>query len=172
MNKYEHGNRSEGIVLCAYLAEGFTVSVPFGAGASYDLIVDSGSRLIKVQVKTAWISNGCVIYNSERRQPGAGLPRRPYRKGEVDYFVAYCPFNTALYAVQAENHGNEGRLRLEAAKNGQAKFVRWAVDFTWEKHIEMLKNECAWHDSNVRPPAPEAGALSTELQAREADSRT
>src|SRR5215213_6508331 len=31
--------------------------------------------------------------------------------------------------------------------------------------------ECAWHDSNVRPPAPEAGALSTELQARGRHSR-
>ena len=172
MNKYEPGNPSEGIALCAYLEAGFAVSVPFAAGASYDLIVDSGSRLIKAQVKTAWISNGCVIYNSERRQPGAGLPRRPYKKGEVDFFAAYCPSNPTLYAVHGENHGNEGRLRFVAPKNGQAKFARWARDFTWERHIGMLKNRCAWHDSNVRPPAPEAGALSTELQARGADSRT
>ena len=60
MNKYEHGNRSEGVVLCAYLKAGFTVSIPFGAGASYDLIVDCGARLLKVQVKTAWLSGGVV----------------------------------------------------------------------------------------------------------------
>ena len=160
MNKYEHGNRSEGIVLCAYLEAGFTVSVPFGAGASYDLIVDSGSRLIKVQVKTAWISNGCVLYKSERRQPGAGLTRRPYIKGEVDFFVAYCPANQTLYAAPAENHGHERRLRLEPVKNGQSKLVKWAADFTWERHIEMLRNEYARQDSNLWPSAPEADALS------------
>ncbi len=64
MYKYERGNMSEGIVLCAYLNEGFTVSIPFGAGASYDLVVDADSCLLKIQVKTAWISEGCVLYKS------------------------------------------------------------------------------------------------------------
>jgi hypothetical protein len=62
MYKYERGNTSEVIVLSAYLSEGFTVSIPFGAGASYDLVVDAGFRLYKIQVKTAWISKGCVQY--------------------------------------------------------------------------------------------------------------
>src|SRR5207248_8915289 len=99
MNKYESGNRSEGMVLSAYVNAGFNVSIPFGSGASYDLIVDTGTHLFKVQVKTAWISDGCVRYKSQRRQPGAGLTRRPYKSGEVDYFVAYCPANETLYAM-------------------------------------------------------------------------
>ncbi len=167
MNKYECGNRSEGVVLCAYLKAGFVVSVPFGIGASYDLVVDTGARLFKIQVKTAWLGDGCVLYKSQRRQPGEGLTRRPYRRGEVDYFVAYCPNNETIYAVPAENHGVAGRLRLNAVKNGQMKLIKWAANYSWERHVEELRGECAWHDSNVRPPAPEAGALSTELQARE-----
>lgn len=139
MNKYEYGNDSEAVVLAASLAEGFTVSIPFGSGASYDLVVDGGSRFFKIQVKTAWISGGCVLYKSQRRQPGSGLTRRPYRSGEVDYFVAYCPANQTIYAVSSENHGVEGRLRLEPAKNGQAKFVKWATDYGWECHIEELR---------------------------------
>ncbi len=172
MYKYEYGNQSEGIVLSAYLNAGFAVSIPFGAGASYDLVVDNGSRLFKIQVKTGWISGGCVLYKSQRRQPGAGITRRPYKDGEADYFVAYCPGNGTLYAVPAERHGVEGRLRLDAVKNGQAKFVRWAADYTWERHLEELRSKYAWQESNLRPPVPETGALSTELQARKADSRT
>lgn len=171
MLKYEYGNVSEGVVLSAYLAAGFVVSVPFGTGASYDLVVDAGFRLFKIQVKTAWVSRGCVTYKSQRRQPGAGLTRRPYRNDEVDYFAVYCPANGALYAVPAENHGSAGRLRFDPVRNGQKKHVRWAADYSWERHVAELKSECAWHDSNVRPPAPEAGALSTELQARESDFR-
>ncbi len=169
MYKYEYGNLSESIVLSAYLREGFTVSLPYGSGASYDLVVDTGSRLLKIQVKTAWINKGCIQYKSQRRQSGAGLTRRPYRNGEADYFVAFCPANGNLYVVPAENHGVQGRLRINSVKNGQMKLIRWAVDFTWERHIAELRKECAWQDSNLRPPAPEAGALSTELQAREGD---
>ena len=139
MNKYEYGNNSEAVVLTAYLAAGFTVSIPFGTGASYDLIVDNGHSLFKIQVKTAWMSGGCVRYKSQRRQPGRRLTRRPYRKGEVDYFAAYCPANKTIYAVLAENHGNEGRLRLDAVKNGQKKLVRWAADHSWVRHVEELK---------------------------------
>jgi hypothetical protein len=172
VNKYEYGNSSEAVVLAAYLAAGFTVSIPFGAGASYDLVVDVGSRLFKIQVKTAWIDGSCVRYKSQRRQPGGGLTRRPYREGEIDYFAAYCPANRTIYAVPAERHGVEGRLRLAPARNGQAKLVRWAADYGWERHVGELRQGCAWQGSNLRPPVPETGALSTELQARAEDSRT
>lgn len=166
MHKYESGNRSEAIVLTAYLNAGFQVSIPFGSGASYDLVVDTGARLLKVQVKTAWLSNGCVLFKSQRRQPGAGLTRRPYKPGEVDYFVVYCPTDEKLYVLPAIGQGVEGRLRLTPAKNRQAKFVKWAADYTWAQHVKELRNEYAWQGSNLRPPVPETGALSTELQAR------
>jgi hypothetical protein len=64
MYKYELGNISEGIVLSAYINAGFAVSIPFGGGVSYDLIVDTDSHLYKVQVKTAWLSGGCIIYKA------------------------------------------------------------------------------------------------------------
>lgn len=137
--KYELGNRSEGVVLSAYLCAGFAVSIPFGTGASYDLVVDAGARLLKVQVKTAWVSDGCVRYKSQRRQPGRGLTRRPYRSGEADYFAAYCPQTSTIYVVPAENHGNEGRLRLDPTRNGQSKMVKRAADYLWERHVEELK---------------------------------
>ena len=171
MYKYERGNTSEGIVLSAYLNEGFTVSIPSGNGASYDLVVDAGFRLLKIQVKTAWISSGCLRYKSQRRQPGKGLTRRPYKSGEVDYFIVYCPANKSIYAVPSEKHGCEGRLRLAPVRNGQAKLVRWAADYTCEQHVKELKKWYAWQGSNLRPPVPETGALSTELQARAVDSR-
>jgi hypothetical protein len=38
--------------------------------------------------------------------------------------------------------------------------------------LTYCKHWYAWQGSNLRPPVPETGALSTELQAREGDSRT
>src|ERR1044071_8459455 len=55
MQTYERGNRSEGVVLSAYINAELIVSIPFGTGASYDLVVDTATRLLKIQVKTAWL---------------------------------------------------------------------------------------------------------------------
>jgi hypothetical protein len=64
---YDRGNVSESIVMAAYLKAGFMVSIPFGAGAPYDLIVDTGNRLCRVQVKTGWLRKGCILYKGKRR---------------------------------------------------------------------------------------------------------
>ncbi len=165
MHKFELGNHSESIVLSAYLKEGFTVSVPFGSGASYDLLVDTGSNIYKIQVKTGWISRGVLKYKCLRRQPKTEI-RRPYQEGEVDFPAVYCPVNNSLYGIPVKNHPNAGWLRIEPVKNGQAKRIRRASDYVWEKHLAELKKEYARQELNLRPFGSEPNALSTELRAR------
>jgi len=60
------GNVSELKVATAYVEAGFAVSAPIGGGAPYDLIVDTGERLLKAQVKTGRLRNGCVIFPMHR----------------------------------------------------------------------------------------------------------
>jgi hypothetical protein len=164
MHKYELGNGSEALVLSAYIKAGFTVSIPFGSGASYDLLVDNGADVFKIQVKTAWISGGVLKYKSLRRQPKSEKRRR-YKNGEIDYFAVYCPANDTLYAIPARDHLTQGCLRIEPTKNGQSKLIRRASDYCWEKHLEDLRKIRARQDLNLRLPAPEAGTLSAELRA-------
>lgn len=138
---YDKGNISEGIVMSAYIKAGFTVSVPFGTGAPYDLIVDNGSRLCKVQVKTGWFCKGCVLYRSQRRVREAHpYATRPYTETEVDYFAIYYPPIDTIYVVPFKTSGRSGCLRIDPAHNGQQKLIRWARDFTWVKHVEELIN--------------------------------
>ena len=165
MQKFELGNHSESIVLSAYLQEGFTVSIPFGSGASYDLLVDTGSNIYKIQVKTAWISKGVLKYKSLRRQPKTET-RRLYEVGEVDFLAVYCPVNNLLFGIPVKDHPTGGCLRLEPVRNGQAKRIRWASDYAWEKHIAELRSEYARQELNLRPFGSEPNALSTELRAR------
>ena len=165
MQKFEPGNHRESIVLSAYLKESFTVSIPFGSGASYDLLVDTGSKIYKIQVKTAWISKGVLIYECLRRQPQSAR-RRLYREYEIDFLAVYCPANNSLYGIPIKNHPVTGWLRFEPVRNGQAKKIRWAADYVWEKHIAELKTEYARQELNLRPFGSEPNALSTELRAR------
>jgi len=47
------------------LDHGCTVLVPYGQGPDYDLVVDRGEAgFARIQVKTGWVRNGCVHFNS------------------------------------------------------------------------------------------------------------
>ncbi len=136
---YDRGNISEAVIVAAYLRAGITVSIPFGTGAPYDLIVDTGARLYRVQVKTGWLSKGCILYKTQRRMREAHpYATRRYMESEVDFFVVYYPLTNSIYAVPFKMCAGHGCLRLDAVQNGQQKLIRWASDFTWEKHVEEL----------------------------------
>ena len=147
------GNSSEAVVLTAYVQAGFLVSLPFGGGASYDFIVDSGARLIKVQVKTGKLEAGCVVYNARRHRGSKYDAFRRYEDGEVDVFAVWCPDTRQIYAVPAaHSSGVEGRLRVAETKNCQEKKVRWARAFTWEGHVGSLRRErLAALSAHVKP---------------------
>ncbi|MDQ3684849.1 MAG: group I intron-associated PD-(D/E)XK endonuclease [Acidobacteriota bacterium] len=136
---YDRGNISEALVMAAYLKAGLMVSVPFGTGAPYDLIVDTGSRLYKIQIKTGWLRKGCINYKSRRRiREAHPYATRPYAETEMDYFAIYYPPTTSIYAVPFRVCHSDGCLRLDPVQNGQQKLIRWAQDFSWEKHIQKL----------------------------------
>lgn len=136
---YDTGNISESVVMTAYLQAGFMVSVPFGAGAPYDLIIDTGDRLYKIQVKTGWLRKGRILYNGMRRLREAHpYAARRYTQSEVDFFAVYYAATQSIYVVPLSECGGDGCLRLDPANNGQQKLIRWAKDFKWEKHIEEI----------------------------------
>jgi hypothetical protein len=149
---YDRGNISESILLQAYLKAGFIVSIPFGSGAPYDLIVDTGEYTYRVQVKTGWYRKGCVIFRGNRRVREA-LPykARAYMKNEVDFFAVFYPPTGSIFVVPREFcAGGFGCLRLEPVLNGQQKLIRWGRDFTWEKHVAGLQSEMFPADYNNR----------------------
>ena len=55
------GNEAEAMILAALIERGYDVSVPFGSGQPYDLVIDLGGfDLLKVQCKTGWWDKNCV----------------------------------------------------------------------------------------------------------------
>ncbi len=133
---FKRGNISEAVVMARYLKAGFVVSIPFGVGAPYDLIVDNGSALFRVQVKTGRLRNGVVEF--ETRRARSRTIRNGYTENEVDYFVIYCPELDEVYAMKARE-GVSGKLRVMPTGNGQQMFVKWADDHLFEEHAESLK---------------------------------
>ena len=133
---FKRGNISEAIVMARYLKAGFMVSTPFGVGAPYDMVVDTGAALFRVQVKTGRLRNGVIEF--ETRRARSRTMRNGYKENEVDYFIIYCSELDETYALKAEG-GVCGKLRLRPTGNNQQMFVRWAEDYLFENHIEALK---------------------------------
>jgi hypothetical protein len=111
---------------------------PSGGGQPYDLVVELGSALLRVQCKRAWPSGGCLVFNSRGTDHGNG--RRSYR-GLADIFGVYFPRTDGVYLVPIEEVADsKGWLRVEPTHNNQKRGVRFAADFEIDRWtIEDLR---------------------------------
>ena len=89
------GEIAEAMFLTKAVTMGFSVGTMWGDSDRYDLMVDAGGRLLRVQVKSAHRVSG---------NPGGGYHvrahghvRRPYRASEIDLLVAYVVPEDAWY---------------------------------------------------------------------------
>lgn len=125
MQTREKGNLSEAKILAAFVAAGYLLSVPFGSGHKYDLIVDDSTCLFRVQCKTGRVKDGVLLFNAYS-QSGNGSSKMSYR-GLADLFAVLNPDNDQIYLVPVGEVGEtEVSLRLAPTVNKQAQRVRWA----------------------------------------------
>jgi hypothetical protein len=124
------GDVSEACVLAALVKAGYAVSRPFGENQRYDLIIDDGKRLKRVQVKTGRLRAGVVEYScSSSHTHRGGVAARPYF-GQADVIAVYCPQNGKVYMVpENEFVATRAHLRLADPQNNQSRRIRWARDF-------------------------------------------
>jgi hypothetical protein len=127
------GDRSTFAIMHALDLHGYPVLVPFGENTRYDLAIDTGDQLRRVQCKTGRLRNGAVQFNtcsSYAHHPNPKILKRDYI-GEIDDFAVFCPELGAVYLipiadVRAHRRAN---LRVDPPRNGQRKFVRLAAQY-------------------------------------------
>lgn len=132
------GNEAEAMILAVLIERGYDVSVPFGGGQPYDLVIDPGGfDLLKVQCKTGWWDKNCISFNTRSTDYGQG--RRSY-VGLAHIFAVYFPPKKSVYLVPLDAVGGfRGYLRLEPARNNQQRKVRFAADFEIDRwSVEQL----------------------------------
>lgn len=127
------GDRTTLAVMAALRAAGFAVLIPFGESTRYDLVVDDGTQLMRVQCKTGRLRDGCVrfkVCSSYAHHPRPNVISRPYH-GDVDYFAVHCPDTAGVYLVPIRDLPLrfEGTLRVSATRNGQRQRIRPAADY-------------------------------------------
>jgi hypothetical protein len=123
------GEVSEAMVIARLLSLGFSVSIPFGNNQRYDIIFDDGKWLKKGQIKTGKLKKGCVRFNTS--SVNGFTKKRSGYKGQVDYFLVYCPDTEKVYKVPEIEVGTGGvYLRVSLPnKNAPTGRIKWAKDF-------------------------------------------
>ena len=112
---------------------GYGIAVPFGENTRYDLVIDDGQQLSRVQCKTGRLRGGAITFKSASTYAHHRAPPQPSRhyQGQIDYFGVYSRETQGVYLIPIEDVASkwEALLRVEAPRNGQRKRIRQAVDY-------------------------------------------
>jgi len=71
MNTKDIGDLAEAKVRTKFIEDGYIVSEPHTENCQYDFIIDGGSGLEKIQVKSAPLSDGTIRVSLQRTNPKA-----------------------------------------------------------------------------------------------------
>lgn len=119
------GDLSELAILKRLVQLGYTVSVPYGKNQRYDVIVDTDGQLFKAQCKTGRLKNGVITFKVHSH---SRTGTRHY-KGEVDWFLVYCPETDLVYRVCEKDVGvNTISLRVQKPQINRST-IKWARDY-------------------------------------------
>jgi hypothetical protein len=116
------------------IAAGHSVSVPFGDN-KYDVIIDNGKQLYRIQCKTAWKNKAETIRFNTHSQTTAGGSYHEETYGDwIDAFVVRYPETETLYWVDiGEATTQKMELRFEAELNHPS--INWANDYEFQGEI-------------------------------------
>ena len=142
MNKKQNtqykGQLTEQKCFVKCLEEGFLISKPLFDNARYDFILDTGKKLLRIQVKTSvWNDDHSAFsFNGySQHSTGNGNKRMKYTNQEIDYFMTEK--DGIFYLYPADENGFTCKSLRVIAKSAQKANISWAKDYTFE---EVSKN--------------------------------
>lgn len=119
MNK-RNGLLAEVLTSAKLIENGFSVSQPLDPASRYDLVVDNGRSLIKVQVKSLSCSRKGYhlksafrlrLYTFKSRGAGKNIKNK-YEAKDVDMFVVYIKPLDIWYVIPQDNVEGKNEITL------------------------------------------------------------
>jgi len=132
MTTHQKGYEAEAKVRLKAVASGWIVSVP-EVEARYDLVLDDGKNLFRVQVKYCDVAKNGALYLYLRKECRNNGKTKVYDGKEVDAIIVYVPRIDRFYWLPPSVFSGKKSLnfRFLPAKNNQAKRTRLLSDFEW-----------------------------------------
>jgi len=137
----QKGAAAEAEVTAAAMRLGLVVLRPLGDGGRYDLAIDIGTRLLRVQCK--WASRrGAVVSvrTITSRHTPRGYLRSTYSAEEIDAIAAFAADTERCYLIPIDDVAGQAAvsLRLGPTRNNQALGVRWASDYELAESLRRI----------------------------------
>lgn len=127
------GEMAEAAFVAKVSSLGFGVAKPWGDSDPYDFIVESGRRLVRVQVKSAYVAgqDGCYSFRVH------GHAQNAYSKEEIDVLVAYVVPEDAWYMFPVSVVQGVRSLKLfPGSKKKRSRFERYR-DAWWVLEVRV-----------------------------------
>lgn len=137
----QKGAIAESAIVHAAVKLGVGVYRPLVEGGWYDLIVDVGSRLLRIQCKWAPLRGDVILIRCRScRRARDGLRHRPYTASEVDAIAGYCADLDRCFLLTADQFDGhrQVQLRLMPCRNNQHVGVNWAEEFDFAARLRAL----------------------------------
>lgn len=131
-NPKERGDATEAAVMNYLITNGYSVSIPFGDNDKYDLILDDGDDLSRIQCKTAWKNKENTIrFNTHSQTTRSGEYHESTYHGEVDVLIARYPERETMYWIPIED-ATEQKMELRFDGKINHPSINWASDYRIE----------------------------------------
>jgi PD-(D/E)XK nuclease superfamily protein len=126
------GDRTTLAAMLALYQAGYEVLIPFRENTRYDLVIDDGQTLARVQCKTGRLREGAVrfaVCSSYGHHRNPTTARRDYH-GDIDYFCVHCPDTGGAYLVPIDDPPvrRQAPLRVRTADPADDLAPRRTVD--------------------------------------------
>ena len=135
MNTKLKGDIAEQAVILFALKKEWGVLIPVGDRLAYDLALDINSKLIRIQVKSAWFDRKSENYvvDTRRTKTNRRIMRREYYKNnDFDFAVVYVD-EDLFYVFPAEVFNSYGsQIHLVEAIKRQRKPKSTGYRNAWE----------------------------------------
>ncbi len=132
MTTDQKGAIAESAIALAAMKLGFDVYRPLGEGGRYDLILDVGEHLLRVQCKCAGrLDQNLVVRCYTFRRTRTGWKKTTYSPDEVDIIGAYSMDLDRCFLIPIELVANRPTISLRVAPTlkNQRRGINWADDF-------------------------------------------
>jgi prevent-host-death family protein len=126
------GAIAEAAIRRAAVELGFFVLHPLVEGRRYDVVIDTGPRLLRVQCKWAPLQGEVIVVRvATSRHTPHGYVRSTYTADEIDGIGVYCQDLDRCYYLPIDVAARRAgvHLRLGPAANCQEAAINWAADY-------------------------------------------
>lgn len=94
---------AESAVVTRLLKRGFRVLKPVGDRLPYDLAVDVNGKLLRIQIKSAWLQRGAYTVDNRRTKTNRRqMLRSHYNRDDFDFAILYIGDLDVFYVMPFE----------------------------------------------------------------------